>query len=213
MKVGRLLSGEMKNMPRLKYPFKIRKDQSQDTFSETKIYESISYINNCKSFIKKILKSTSLKKNVKKLLSPKFNEYSFYNNSNNSDKQIFPTIKAKRIKSCNKNTSYKCGSTKNNSRKRNYSSLQTKKTMNLNNIKLSKIFLKNNDPLLTMQDDTDKETKILQKIFDLRIERKFRSINKITDRLNKPLFLFTTKDNFKEKIYNKTDNIKKFYRF
>ena len=213
MKVGRLLSGEMKNMPRLKYPFKIRKDQSQDTFSETKIYESLNYINNCKSFIKKILKSTSLKKNVKKLLSPKFNEYSFYNNSNNSDKQVFPTIKTKRIKSCNKNTLSKCGSTKNNSRKRNYSSLKTKKTVNLNNIKFSKIFLKNNEPFLTMQDDTDKETKILQKIFDLRIERKFRSINKITDRLNKPLFLFTTKDNFKDKIYNKADNIKKFYRF
>ena len=210
MKIGDLLINEIKNTPRLKYPLKIIKVETKNAFSELEKFESKKYVNNCKFFIKEVLKETSPKKKLNNFLLPKLQECSFSNNSGDSDKQIFPKLKPKRIKSCTKKHLYKLGSIENSARKKNNNRLQSGKIETLLNVKLNKIFLSNNGPLLTMEDDTDNERKKLQKIFDLRIERKFRSIDKITDKLNKPLFLFRKNNNRKEKNFNKAE--KKFYR-
>ena len=212
MKVGDLLSDEVKNIPRLKYPLKILKDKSPDTFSENEVYESQHYVNHCKLFISEILKDISPKKAEKNLL-PKLQDYNFGNNSD-SDKQIFLKLRPKRVKSCIKKDLYKLSSIDNSTRKKNNSRLQSGRAATLKNENINKIFPKNNNEIfLTLADDTDSERKNLQKLFDLRFERKFKLINNITHKLNNPLFLFRSKDSFKEKVYNKSDTIKKFYRF
>ena len=71
MKIGGLLSNEIKNTSRLKYPFKIRKIQTKNAFSEFGKFESKKYVNNCKFFRKEILKETSSKKTLNNVLLPK----------------------------------------------------------------------------------------------------------------------------------------------
>lgn len=203
MKVGHLLSEEIKNIPSLQYPIKVVKNFKNNSInSDLSKIESHIYIDNCYFFINDInknitkpsssfsfRKSKSLK--TKKIINEKsFDERNKTNKNLNENSRILPALK--------KNNSCK----KNNFKKRKNSCIN------------KNAFLKTKEPFFDFKDDTANK---IQKIFNLKIERKLNVLNKITYKLNKPLFLLnnTVKssikgNNFKEVCENNYIKYKKF---
>ena len=191
MKVGHLLSEEIKNIPSLQYPIKVVKNFKNNSInSDLSKIESHIYIDNCYFLLNDInknitkpsssfsfRKSKSLK--TKKIINEKsFDERNKTNKNLNQNSRILPALK--------KNNSCK----KNNFKKRKNSCIN------------KNAFLKTKEPFFDFKDDTANK---IQKIFNLKIERKLNVLNKITYKLNKPLFLLnnTVKssikvNNFKE---------------
>ena len=228
MRVGELLNKDIEEIPSLKYTLRVR-NSFENNFTSQERMESDIYLNNCNFFINcrknSNIKSFSFSANKSKKQQP-FNKIIIDIQNNNPrtrnekflDKDNlynkFPEIKEKKI-TIKKHLSSK--KTKHfylktfpdsemNENKEIVKKFESGRNLSINHIK-NKILFENNKKLFVDYND-DKKANI-QKLFNLRIERRFKIINKITNKLNKPLFLLTSLDKIIEsnagnlKIYNK----------
>lgn len=172
MKVGYLLNEVMKDIPSLKYPIKIVNICNENKkINKQKRLEANILIGKCNYFINEINKSksklniSSLNSTIRKSESLSIKNTKFLDNSYESE-----TLRKKPIK------------------KKSKFLPRIKNNSSVDNYKDKKIFLSNRLTFNLVEENQ------IHKLFNLRFERKHKLMNKIIDKLNKPLFLVNKTD-------------------
>lgn len=220
MKVGELLNKEIEEIPSLKYTLKVQNSFKNKLSSQDK-FESNIYLNNCNSFInsrkKPIIKSFSFSGNksqmqpLNKIIKEIQNDSPIVLNQKHSGKitlfDHLPEITdqkslVKKNLSSRKKTHSNLRTfpgTEINKNKEVVRKFESGRNLSISNFRNKILAPKSQKPFVDF--DNDKKANI-QKLFNLRIERKFKVINKITSKLNRPLFLLSYSDKNEFNAYN-----------
>ena len=210
MKVGEILNKEVEEYPSLRYTLKVLSSFKNNFSSQNRIESSI-YINKCHRFIscrknpsiKSFSFSANKSKKQQQQIYKKIKELQNNNPRTWNEKYIeknnlynkLPEIKEKKLfekhLSCKKRNHLKLLTIPDNEineKKRNVRRIESGRNLNINNFRNEILPMKSKQSLMSYNDAKKAN---MQKLFELRVERKFKAIKKITSKLNKPIFLLT----------------------